>query len=76
MNNPGYITQKYHLAIADCQQVIELSPGHFVAWHGLGLCQAALGNYVLAISVLRQALQIQPYSIENQRLLLECTARL
>jgi tetratricopeptide (TPR) repeat protein len=71
-----YITQEYHLAIADCQQVIELSPGHFGAWHGLGLCQAALGNYALAISVLRQALQIQPYSIENQRLLLECTARL
>jgi tetratricopeptide (TPR) repeat protein len=71
-----YINQKYQLAIADCQQAIELSPEHFGAWHGLGLCHAALGNYTLAISVLRQALQIQPYSIENQRLLLECTARL
>ena len=71
-----YISQEYHLAIADCQRTIELSPGHFGAWHGLGLCQAALGNYAVAISVLRQALKIQPYSIENQRLLLECTARL
>jgi tetratricopeptide (TPR) repeat protein len=71
-----YINQEYLLAIADCEQTIALSPGHFGAWHGLGLCQAALGNYALAIAVLRQALQIQPYSIENQRLLLECTARL
>jgi tetratricopeptide (TPR) repeat protein len=71
-----YINQDYQLAIADCEQVIELSPGHFGAWHGLGLCQAALGNYSVAIAVLRQALQIQPYSLENQRLLLECTARL
>ncbi len=71
-----YIDQKYQLAIADCQQAIELSPAHFGAWHGLGLCHAALGNYASAITALRQALQIQPYSIENQRLLLECTVRL
>jgi tetratricopeptide (TPR) repeat protein len=42
----------------------------------LGLCWAGLGDYSAAITALRQALEIQPYSIENQRLLLECTAQL
>jgi tetratricopeptide (TPR) repeat protein len=71
-----YLKQEYCSAIADCQQVIEIVPWHFGAWHGLGLCQAALGNYSGAITAIRQALEIQPYSIENQRLLLECTAQL
>jgi tetratricopeptide (TPR) repeat protein len=71
-----YMNQDYLGAIADCQQVTTLFPCHFGAWHGLGLCHAALGNYSEAIAALRQALTIQPYSLENQRLLLECTARL
>jgi len=71
-----YCTREYAKAIHDCEMAIQLSPWHFGAWHGLGLCHAALGNYSAAIVALRQALAIQPYSIENQRLLLECTARL
>jgi tetratricopeptide (TPR) repeat protein len=71
-----YLKKDYVSAIEDCQQVIEIVPWHFGAWHGVGLCWAALGNYSAAIAALRQALEIQPYSIENQRLLLECTAQL
>jgi tetratricopeptide (TPR) repeat protein len=57
-----FMNQNYERAIADCQKAIELNPVHFGALHGLGLCHAAL--------------DIQPHAIENQRLILECTARL
>jgi tetratricopeptide (TPR) repeat protein len=68
--------RNYYHAIADCEMVIKLNPAHFGALHGLGLCHAALGNYLEAIRAFRSALDIQPYAIENQRLILECTARL
>lgn len=71
-----FMTQNYDLAIADCEKAIELNPVHFGAFHGLGLCHAALGNYSAAIRAFRSALDIQPHAIENQRLILECTARL
>ena len=71
-----FMTQDYDLAIADCEMAIELNPAHFGALHGLGLCHAALGNYSAAIGAFRAALEIQPHAIENQRLILECTARL
>jgi tetratricopeptide (TPR) repeat protein len=71
-----YLQREYTKAIEDCQKVLEIVPWHFGAWHGLGLCWAGLGDYSAAITALRQALEIQPYSIENQRLLLECTAQL
>jgi tetratricopeptide (TPR) repeat protein len=71
-----YLCRDFSAAIQDCNQAITLIPYHFGAWHGLGLCHAALGNYSEAIAALRRALEIQPHSIENQRLLLECTAQL
>lgn len=71
-----FIQQRYRKAIADCEQVLNLNPIHFGALHGLGLCHAALGNYREAIQAFQQALEIQPYAVENQRLILECTARL
>lgn len=71
-----YMRREYRKAISDCQQVLALNPVHFGALHGLGLSYAALGEYREAIQAFRQALEIQPYSLENQRLILECTARL
>ena len=71
-----YSIGEYKKAIKDCQVVIKLNPFHFGAFHGLGLCYAALGQYKEAIYAFRQALEIQPYAIENQRLILECTAKL
>jgi tetratricopeptide (TPR) repeat protein len=71
-----YMVGEYEKAIADCEMVVKLNPVHFGAWHGLGLSHAALGAYVPAIQAFRQALEIQPYAIENQRLILECTARI
>lgn len=72
-----YFTQgRYPEAIADCEMVIKLNPIHFGALHGLGLCLGALGDYRAAIQAFRRALEIQPYALENQRLILECTARL
>lgn len=72
----SFITQDYQRAIADCEMVIRLNPMHFGALHGLGLCYAALGEYRLALQAFYRAVEIQPYSVENQRWLLECTAKL
>jgi tetratricopeptide (TPR) repeat protein len=71
-----YITNRYQKSLADCETVLRLNQVHFGALHGLGLCYAALGDYVEAIHAFWRALGIQPYAIENQRLILECTVKL
>lgn len=71
-----YLLEEYEKSRADCLQVVHLNQFHFGAWHGLGLCQAALGDYRDAIAAFRKALSIQPYALINQKLILECTARL
>lgn len=72
-----YYTQgKYRLAIRDCERAVHLNPIHFGALHGLGLSYMAVADYRPAIRAFRQALILQPYSVVNQRLILECTFRL
>ena len=71
-----YVLKQYKRAIADCQMAIQINPVHFGALHGLGLCYVALGEYREAIRAFRKALEVQPYAVENQRWLLECTAKL
>lgn len=71
-----YLEKRYWPAIADCEQAIALVPYHFGALHGLGLCHAALGNYLAAIQAFRRALEVQPHATINQRLILEYTAKL
>jgi tetratricopeptide (TPR) repeat protein len=71
-----YLQGRYRQSLADCQQVIALVPVHFGALHGMGLCYAALGEYTVAIQAFRRALEVQPHAIANQKMILECTARL
>lgn len=71
-----YLGGEYQKSRDDCLEVIRLNPIHFGALHGLGLCYAALGDYTAAIRSFRKALEIQPYALVNQKLILECTARL
>ncbi|MEA5512156.1 tetratricopeptide repeat protein [Crocosphaera sp. UHCC 0190] len=72
-----YFTQEqYEKSKKDCEQVVQLIPYHFGAWHGLGLCLLALGEYREAIAAFRKALEIQPHALINQKLILECTALL
>jgi tetratricopeptide (TPR) repeat protein len=71
-----YQQKNYRQALTDCEQVLRLVPYHFGALHGLGLCYAALADYGQAIQAFRRALEVQPHALLNQRLLLECTARL
>jgi tetratricopeptide (TPR) repeat protein len=71
-----YTISDYKKSLLDCQKVIQINPYHFGALHGMGLCYAALGQYKLAMKAFRQALEIQPYSLVNQKLILECTVRL
>lgn len=71
-----YMQGNYRQSKQDCQQVVILNPYHFGAWHGLGLCEANLGHYNEAIRAFREALNIQPHALINQKLILECTALL
>jgi tetratricopeptide (TPR) repeat protein len=71
-----YSIGNYQKSLDDCQMVVELNPVHFGALHGMGLCYAALGKYGEAIEAFQQALKIQPYSLVNQKLILECTLKL
>ncbi|QSJ16423.1 tetratricopeptide repeat protein [Nostoc sp. UHCC 0702] len=71
-----YSMGDYKQSLADCQMVIQINPVHFGALHGMGLCYAALGKYSQAIKAFKRALEIQPYSLVNQKLILECTLRL
>jgi tetratricopeptide (TPR) repeat protein len=71
-----FMQRQYRRAIADCQEALRLNPRHFGALHGMGLCYQCLGEYSQAIRAFRDALAIQPFSIENQRLILECMASL
>ncbi|GAB1542436.1 hypothetical protein NUACC21_51100 [Scytonema sp. NUACC21] len=71
-----YTNSHYEKSLADCQMVVQLNPVHFGALHGMGLCYAAMGQYPEAIRAFRRALEIQPYSQVNQKLILECTLRL
>ncbi|MBF2008293.1 tetratricopeptide repeat protein [Chlorogloeopsis fritschii PCC 9212] len=71
-----YSIGKYEKSLADCLVTIQINPFHFGALHGLGLCYAALGEYSKAIAAFRRALAIQPYSLVNQKLILECLLRL
>ena len=71
-----FIAGQYKKSLDDCLRVIDLNPIHFGALHGLGLCYAAIGEYSAAIQAFRRALEIQPYALDNQKLILECTARL
>ncbi len=68
--------ERYEQARQDCEQVIQLIPYHFGALHGLGLCLLALGEYQEAIAAFRKALEVQPYALINQKLILECTVLL
>lgn len=71
-----YVQKRYWQAIADCDKVLDLVPYHFGALHGLGLCHLGLGNYLAAIQAFRRALKVQPFATINERLILECTAKL
>ncbi|MEM7556110.1 MAG: tetratricopeptide repeat protein [Cyanobacteria bacterium P01_A01_bin.84] len=71
-----YSIGDYHNSLADCQMAIRLNSVHFGALHGMGLCYAAIGNYSKAIKAFQRALEIQPYSLVNQKLILECNFRL
>lgn len=71
-----YCSDRFAESRDDCQQVVELVPFHFGAWHGLGLCHAALGDFREAIAAFRKALEIQPYATVNQKLILECTMQM
>ena len=71
-----FIEHRYRKSILDCQQATRLNPFHFGALHGMGLSHFRLQEYDLAAQAFRQVLELQPHSVENRRMLLECIAHL
>ncbi len=71
-----YTIGEYQKSLIDCHKVVNLNPAHFGALHGMGLSYAAIGKYEKAIKAFHRALEIQPFSLVNQKLILECTMRL
>ncbi|MEO1508589.1 MAG: tetratricopeptide repeat protein [Cyanobacteria bacterium J06633_23] len=71
-----YMQGNYSAAVRDCEKTLELITYQFGALHGLGLFHDYIGNYLDAIQCFRRTLDIQPFSLINQRLVLECIAKL
>jgi tetratricopeptide (TPR) repeat protein len=71
-----FLEHRYRKSISDCQQALRLNPFHFGALHGMGLSHLNLQEHRQAAQAFRKVLEIQPHSVENQRMLLECMAHL
>lgn len=62
----------YERAIQDCLKTTELNKNHFGAWNGLGRCYLAIRRFDLALGAFERALEIQPFSEENKRMIEFC----
>jgi tetratricopeptide (TPR) repeat protein len=62
----------YERAIQDCLKATELNKNHFGAWNGLGRCYLAIRRFDLALGAFERALEIQPFSEENKRMIEFC----
>jgi len=72
----AYFTMEdYERSIQDCLKATELNKNHFGAWNGLGRCYLAIRRYDLALGALERALDLQPFSEENKRLIEFCKQR-
>lgn len=67
--------EDYERSIQDCLKTTELNKNHFGAWNGLGQCYLAIRRYDLALNAFERALDIQPFSEENKRLIEFCKER-
>ncbi len=71
-----YTIGEFQRSLHDCGKVVAMIPHHFGALHGMGLCYAAIGEYEAAIRAFRRTLELQPHSLINKKLILECTVML
>lgn len=55
-----YSTARYHEAINDCVQALELNSYHFGAAAGMGQCYLQLGDRPAALESFRRALRLNP----------------
>lgn len=55
-----YSTARYHEAINDCVQALELNPYHFGAAAGMGQCYLQLSDRPAALETFRRALRLNP----------------
>lgn len=69
-----YCTQRFHDAIQDCHQTLELNPYHFDAATGMGQCYLQINDERGALESLRRALKLNP-SLEGVRAGVEYLSR-
>ena len=55
-----YSQNRFDLAIEQYQKLLEIDPGHKIAYNMLGYCHARLGNYREAISTLKTYQELAP----------------
>ena len=71
-----YLMGKHREAIEDCRIVLELNPYHFGACSGMGMCAASIGDYELALTAFKKALEINPQLEHLRHHILELQALL
>jgi tetratricopeptide (TPR) repeat protein len=62
----------FERSIQDCLKTTEWNKNHFGAWNGLGRCYLAIRRYDLALNAFERALELQPFSEENKRMIELC----
>lgn len=62
----------YERSIQDCLKTTELNKNHFGGWNGLGRCYLAIRRWDLAWNAFERALELQPFSEENKRMIEFC----
>ncbi len=71
-----FTVEDYERSIQDCLRTTQLNKDHFGAWNGLGRCYLAIRRYDLASSAFECALDLQPFSEENKKLIEFCKEKM
>ena len=64
-----YMTGRDEESLELCEDVLDLKPHHFGAWHGLALCAIRLQDWETAVLAAKEALALQPHSGANREIL-------
>lgn len=71
-----YMTDRAEESLELCEEVLDLKPHHFGAWHGLALCAIRLRHWETAVLAAKEALGLQPHSGANREILRLAKAKL
>ncbi|CAE8621091.1 unnamed protein product, partial [Polarella glacialis] len=70
-----FLALRFDDSIKDCYNVLALKPRHFGCLSGLGICHLRKGDEQSAVRWLRRALEVNPRSVDMQRVVADLEAR-